>query len=1096
MLKPPLFSHKQRALLLTALIMGGLSVVGILVLQKINDNKTKPRSPMQQAYERLQDNSSRTVRAQIHQGKARFVEADVASTGATPTEQALAYLNTYGALYGLDTTTDIKLIPRRTSRAATDQTIASFTQTYRDLPVFGGELTVYLNNNRIQSTIANLFIPTSTISIEPTLTAAQALTRAQIALKSPKATTYADSFLEIYDPSVSDTGSVSSSQPHLAWRIFLASNEHTEVHIDARTGGVLTSYTTSMDSFDFDLQDANGNEATVANGCFHYITDDDAIGDEDGLEREYHSDRDAVAAWWAGHRTYNFYRARFGMDSYDDDGEDVEAYIHAGGSVVNGAASYNAGCDFMQFSDGNLSDDIFAHEFTHAVIAHSSDLTYQNQSGALNEAFSDIMAALQDGNWLIGEGRTGGGMPFRDMSNPPRFGHPDTMPPLMITGDNGGVHTNSGIINKVAYLISEGGLHNQQRVDGIGRQKMGALMFNVMRSLPSNAQFNDARNLAVSLADQWGRTRGNGFTTRDACTVRNAFFAAGFRAWDDSARIDVDCDGIEDNRDPDADNDAIADTRDNCPLAPNIDQTDRDRDGRGDACDIDMDNDGVADSLDNCPTIVNPDQRVGYGRPAPFIGMACQDFDNDGILNPADNCPLTANTDQRDTDRDGEGQVCDADDDNDRINDAANEDNCPLVANHGQEDTDRDRLGDRCDNCPSIQNADQRDTDHDGQGDACDADRDNDGLPNAQDRCPDTAACLADTVDGNRTGFEIPVTPALQRLPLPTALCPDCANTSVISSITCQGLSIQGASPRDRFWISDELGRVSGRFNASGTTLLARVDITRGQAFFLNAQAGTTNRTSRTATITTSEEACTSRNQAVTPDSPAPSSTTMRASTTSSAKYVPTAPETDKTAVIEKIPSPSADIIKKEELDRVKVDPTEPTVTPINKKDDPIEKQDPPPQPAAPIQKEPDAIADPEPPVPTPTAPRFSDIRPSIDNLSQSPTDTLYYGTCPKNITRLQVQFDPNSTNQLRTIDVTHQVFFENGTTASPSRNTQLLSFGGNRLGITLDTSTFAKNDLQGANGQIRYKITLIDEGGLRTTLERSVQVLNCDTLK
>ena len=35
--------------------------------------------------------------------------------------------------------------------------------------------------------------------------------------------------------------------------------------------------------------------------------------------------------------------------------------------------------------------DIVAHELTHGVTSSSSNLIYMNESGALNEAFSDIM---------------------------------------------------------------------------------------------------------------------------------------------------------------------------------------------------------------------------------------------------------------------------------------------------------------------------------------------------------------------------------------------------------------------------------------------------------------------------------------------------------------------------------------------------------------------------------------------------------------------------------------------------------------------------------------------------------------------------------
>ena len=56
--------------------------------------------------------------------------------------------------------------------------------------------------------------------------------------------------------------------------------------------------------------------------------------------------------------------------------------------------------------------------------------------------------------------------------------------------------------------------------------------------------------------------------------------------------------------------------------------------------------------------------------------------------------------------------------DEDGVPDA--QDNCPETSNSNQENNDNDSFGDACDNCPNIDNEDQTDVDGDGIGDACD----------------------------------------------------------------------------------------------------------------------------------------------------------------------------------------------------------------------------------------------------------------------------------------------------------------------------------------------------------------------------------------
>ncbi|HEU4691083.1 MAG TPA: M4 family metallopeptidase [Vicinamibacterales bacterium] len=180
---------------------------------------------------------------------------------------------------------------------------------------------------------------------------------------------------------------------------------------------------------------------------------------------------------------------------------------------------------FAGYSINSLagSIDVVAHELTHGVTSSSSNLIYMNESGALNEAFSDIMgtaveffyqpvgAGLGQADYLIGEdsvrvpslGRNG----FRSMVNPASYGYPDHYS-IRYTGseDEGGVHINSSIANHAFYLAIEGGRHRLSgvTVQGVGSANREQIEKAFYRAfvflLPASANFSMARATTIQAA--------------------------------------------------------------------------------------------------------------------------------------------------------------------------------------------------------------------------------------------------------------------------------------------------------------------------------------------------------------------------------------------------------------------------------------------------------------------------------------------------------------------------------------------------------------------------------------------------------------------
>ncbi|MEH7108530.1 M4 family metallopeptidase [Bacillus sp. JJ1764] len=228
----------------------------------------------------------------------------------------------------------------------------------------------------------------------------------------------------------------------------------------------------------------------------------------------------AVDAHYYAGKTFDYYKNVFNRNSYDDKGSALKSSVHYNRNYNN--AFWNGtqmvygdgdGTTFIPLSGGV---DVVAHELTHAVTDTSSDLIYQNESGALNEAISDIFGTLvefynnKNPDYEIGEDiytPKVANDALRSMSDPTKYGDPDHYSKRYTgTSDNGGVHTNSGIINKAAYLLAQGGTHYGVTVNGIGNDKVGQIYYRANTVyLTASATFSQARAALVqAAADLYG----------------------------------------------------------------------------------------------------------------------------------------------------------------------------------------------------------------------------------------------------------------------------------------------------------------------------------------------------------------------------------------------------------------------------------------------------------------------------------------------------------------------------------------------------------------------------------------------------------------
>lgn len=456
-------------------------------------------------------------------GAVTFVGTEAGRPLASPTEAdagpeaaAGAFVGEFATLFGAASQTELE----RVDVVATEGGVTSvkYQQTIADVPVMSGELRVLVDGaGDVLAVMGELQPGASTVDTNPTVTADGAAAEAVTAVAKAydaEAGSFTTTTPEpwIYAPDL--LGGPSVGPPRLVWRLDVRGGTDVDelVLIDADTGGVALHFNQVAHGLDRRVCDQANVRQNAPVACTTPTRSEGqpitGINDVDqAYDITYHAD--------------SIFRNVVGRDGVDGAGLPLTSVVrHC--KVDDGVAPTEA-CPManaywhgpsasLYFGQGYAAvDDIVGHEFTHGVVDFTADLNYYYQSGALNEHIADLFGEFVDWNhwpgdftphWEIGEDLPGD--PVRDMKNPPRFNQPDSMtsPHYAVTsgdiaGDYGGVHTNSGVGNKAAYLMTDGGYFNDISVGPIDSYNVALIYYGALTTLLGSG--SDYADLARAL---------------------------------------------------------------------------------------------------------------------------------------------------------------------------------------------------------------------------------------------------------------------------------------------------------------------------------------------------------------------------------------------------------------------------------------------------------------------------------------------------------------------------------------------------------------------------------------------------------------------
>ncbi|MDH5445542.1 MAG: M4 family metallopeptidase [Gammaproteobacteria bacterium] len=506
-------------------------------------------------------------------GKTRFIGTPtnkaIAIPGTGPhlsaDQNARLIMNSMGTVFGIQDTKK-QLRTMKQHRQKNGKTMVRYQQLHNGVPVLGGEVIVNMDSQqRLISMNGELSDDNGIINTTPTITPEQAshtglATIAEVHKISPQLLKTSTPELKIYEPKLIGP---QTGEATLVWHLEIKGTSpqyliRELVLINAISGKLELHFNQVHTAKNRETYDSRGNEKV-----YDYLPGDRVCTEADGDICTDGINPDADKAHRFAGDVYDYFLKVHDRDSLDNKGGKIISSVNFCTSDPRFKCPLpNAFWDGEQmiYGQGYAEDDVVAHELTHAVTEHTSNLYYYHQSGAISESFSDMWGEFVDidnGNnspadaWLIGEELKDGAI--RSMAFPTMFEQPDKMTSIFYATntnklqsdfDNGGVHTNSGINNKAVYLMADtNGVKpfNGYNITGIGTQKVAKIYYEAQTSLLTSG--SDYSDLYAAVNQACSNLINNSEITEDDCiTVNNALDAVEMNL--DPNNINPDTEGL------------------------------------------------------------------------------------------------------------------------------------------------------------------------------------------------------------------------------------------------------------------------------------------------------------------------------------------------------------------------------------------------------------------------------------------------------------------------------------------------------------------------------------------------------------------------